>query len=190
MALELNNSGRPRSAQTAAIVVFAVLQVALAPQVEIFGGRFNFMLALVASLAVAGDSRAMVYIGFLSGLFYDLTTSSPIGFMAFLLAVVGYAVALVSRGLTSGLGMETIRVVASAVIGVNVVYALGLFLMGVETDLLMSVGVHGLVSSLLDLVACVPLLLLGGNGGGRGFSARGGRGRGLGYGGTRYKGLR
>lgn len=190
MALELNNSGRPRSAQTVAIVVFAVLQVALAPQVEILGGRFNFMLALVASLAIAGDSRAMVYIGFLSGLFYDLTTSSPIGFMAFLLAVVGYAVALVSRGLTSGLGMETVRVVASAVIGINVVYALGLFLMGIETDLLMSVGVHGLVSSLLDLVACVPLLLLVGNGGGRGFSARGGRGRGLGYGGTRYKGLR
>lgn len=190
MALELNNAGRTRSALTAAVVVYAVGHIALASQIQVAGGRFNLMLALVASLAVGGDSRAMVYIGFFSGLFYDLTTSSPIGFMALLLAVTGYAVALLSRGLQSGLGMETIRVVATAVIGVNVVYALGLFLMGVETDLLISVGAHGLVSSLLDLVACIPLLLLGARGGARGFSARGGRGRGLSYGGTRYKGLR
>lgn len=188
MGLELNNSGRTRSAFIATIVACAVLQVALAPQISLFGGRFNFMLVLTASLAISGDSRALVYIGFFSGLFYDLTTTSPVGFMALLLAVMGYAVALMSRGLSSGLGMQTVRVVVLAVIAVNLLYGLGLFFMGIESNVLISVGVHGLASSLLDLIACVPLLILGGQGGAHGRSGRGRRG--LSYGGTRYKGLR
>lgn len=189
MALELNNSGRTRSALIAAIVACAVLHLAIAPQVSLFGGRFNFMLALTVSLAISGDSRSLVYIGFFSGLFYDLTTSSPIGFMALLLAITGYAVALMSRGLSSGFGMETIRAVVLAVVVVNVVYALGLFLMGVETNLLLSIGVHGLASSVLDLLACVPFLILGGRSSG-GYG-KGGRGaRGLSYAGKRYKSLR
>lgn len=189
MALELNNSGRTRSAFIVTIVVCAVLQVALAPQVSVFGGRFNFMLVLTASLAISGDSRALVYIGFFAGLFYDLTGTSPVGFMALLLALMGYTVALMSRGLSSGLGMETVRVVIAAILVVNILYALGLYFMGIESNVLISVGVHGLASSVLDLIACVPLLILGGQRSlSHGFSGRG-RG-GLSYGGTRYKGLR
>ena len=68
-------------------------------------------------------------------------------------------------------------------------YALGLFLMGVETNLLLSIGVHGLASSVLDLLACVPFLMLGGrSSGGHGKGGRGARG--LSYAGKRYKSLR
>lgn len=189
MALEFKNSGRTRSNLIATIVACVVLHLAIAPQVSLFGGRFNFMLVLTVSLAISGDSRSLVYIGFFSGLFYDLTTSSPIGFMALLLALTGYAVALMSRGLSSGFSMETIRAVVLAVVVVNVVYALGLFLMGVETNLLLSIGVHGLASSVLDLFACAPFLMLGG----RASSGRGKGGlgtRGLSYGGNRNKSLR
>lgn len=189
MALELNNSGRTRSAFIITVLICAALQVALAPHISIMGGRLNFMLVLTASLAISGDSRTMVYIGFFSGLFYDLTTTSPIGLMSLLLALLGYGVALMSRGLSSGLGMQTLRVVVASIVLVNVVYGVALFLLGVQSNLLISVGVHGLASSIMDLVACVPLLILGGNnGGGRGYSGRGRRG--LSYGGSRYGGLR
>ena len=188
MAFEMNNTGRSRSALITMAVVCVVLHLALAPQVSVFGGRFNFMLVLTVSLAISGDSRSLVYIGVFSGLFFDLTTASPVGFMALLLALTGYTVALMSRGLTSGLGMETVRVAAVAILAVNVLYAVGMFFMGVEGDLLRSIGIHGLASSVLTMLACVPFLLMGGSGGsGRGLS---GRGRGLAYGGNRYKGLR
>ncbi len=84
--------------------------------------------------------------------------------------------------------METVRVAAVAILAVNVLYAVGMFFMGVVGDLLRSVGIHGLASSVLTILACVPYLLRGGSAGsGRGLS---GRGRGLTYGGNRYKGLR
>lgn len=184
MALELNSNKRSQTGFAITVIACAVLHLALAPHINIFGGRVNFMLVLTAVLAISGDSRAMVYIGFFSGLFYDLTTTGPIGLMSLLLAVMGYTVALVSRGLSTGLGMETVRVAIVSVLGVNIVYAIALCVMGFETSLLTAVVSHGLTSSLLDIAACVPLLMLGGTStsSGRGFSSRGGmHSRGLSY---------
>lgn len=187
MAFELNGTGPARSRLIGIAVACVVLHLALAPQLRPFGGAFNFMLVLTASLAISVDSRSMVFIGFFSGLLYDLTTTGPVGLMSLLLALAGYGVALVSRGLASGLGMETLRVVIAAIFGVNLIYAIAMLLLGVETSILVSVGVHGLASTVLDVVACVPFLLIAGaSSGQRGFSARRGA-----YGrGSRFKGLR
>lgn len=186
MAFELNNSGPRRSRLIGMAVACVVLHLALAPQLRPFGGTFNFMLVLTVSMAISMDSRSMVYIGFFCGLLYDLTTTGPVGLMSLLLALVGYGVAMVSRGLASGVGMETLRVVIAAVLGVNLVYSIAMSLLGVESSLLISIGVHGLASTALDVLAGVPFLLLaGGSVSQRGFSARGVYGRG-----SRFKGMR
>lgn len=193
MAFELNTNKRSHTGALITIAACILLHLALAPHINLAGGRINFMLVLTAVLAISGESRSLVYIGFFSGLLYDLTTTGPVGLMALLLAVMGYVVALMSRGLSSGLGMETLRVVVVAVLAVNVVYAVCLVVLGVESSALMSVVGHGLTSSLLDLVACIPLLILGGARAQstRGFSARGGmHSRGLSYKAPRRKGLR
>ncbi|MDO4436739.1 MAG: rod shape-determining protein MreD [Coriobacteriaceae bacterium] len=193
MAFEMNSNRRTRSGFVITVIACMLLHLMLAPQFSVMGGRFNFMLVLTAVCAISGDSRSMVYVGFFSGLFYDLTTASPIGLMPLLLALTGYTIALMSRGLASDLGMQTIRVVILAVFAVNIICSVALFFMGVESNLLTAVGVHGLASGVLDVLACVPLLLMGGSGNsGSGFSSRG-RGRahgGLSYGGSRYKVLR
>ncbi len=77
------NAGTQRSyVMPVLAIVAAVLQVALAPQVSILGGRFNFMLAFAVAVALRGDATQAVYAGFFSGLFYDLTATVPIGLMA------------------------------------------------------------------------------------------------------------
>lgn len=187
MAFELNNAGPTRGRLIAIALVCLILHLAFAPQLRPFGGTFNFMLVLTASMAISVDSRSMVYIGFFSGLVYDLTTTGPIGLMSLLLALVGYGVAMISRGLTSGVGMETLRVVIAAIFGVNMIYAVAMLLLGVESSVLTSIGVHGLASTVLDVLASVPFLLMAGaQAGSRGFSARG-RAHGRG---SRFKGLR
>ncbi len=40
------------------------------------------MLVLTVSLAISLNSRTMVYVGFFSGLLYDLTTTGPVGLMS------------------------------------------------------------------------------------------------------------
>lgn len=186
MALDFKQTNaRQRRPLVAAFIVAAILQVALAPQISVFGGRINFMLALTVTAAVGGDSRTMVYAGFAAGLLYDLTSSVPIGLMALLLTILGYTIAMMSRGIVAGMSMDTLRLVGVGVFIVNMVYGVFLFFMGTETNLLFALGVHGLASSILTFVACLPFLMMGGqSGSSRGFSAAGTRSHG-----TRFKGL-
>ena len=107
--------------------------------------------------------------------------------MSLLLALVGYGVALMSRGLTSGVGMETLRVVIAAILGVNLIYSIAMLGLGVESSVLVAIGVHGLASTVLDVLASISFLLMAGSPAAqRGFSSRG-----FGYGrGSRFKGLK
>ena len=83
-------------------VVAAVLQVALAPQISILGGRFNFMLAFALAIALRGDGAQAVYAGFFSGLFYDLTATVPVGLMALLTMLASFALSSIGGAGTSG----------------------------------------------------------------------------------------
>ena len=175
MGFELKNSGPSRGRLSGIVVACILLHLALAPQIHLFGGAFNFMLVLTVSLAISLDSRTMVYVGFFSGLLYDLTTTGPVGLMSLLLALVGYGLALMSRGLTS------------AILGVNLIYSIAMLGLGVESSVLVAIGVHGLASTVLDVLASIPFLLMAGSPAAqRGFSSRG-----FGYGrGSRFKGLK
>ena len=185
MALDFKQASRGGRPIAAFFILAAILQVAVAPQLSILGGRINFMLAMTVALAVGGDSRMMTYVGFGAGLFYDLTSSVPIGLMALLLTLLGYVVSSMSRGITPGMSMDALRLVGAGVLLVNVIYGLCLFFMGVETNLLMAIGAHGLTSSVLTGIVSIPFLLFGtGGGSNRGFSAAGRRSQG-----SRYKSL-
>ena len=92
--LARKNSGPSRGRLSGIVVACILLHLALAPQIHLFGGAFNFMLVLTVSLAISLDSRTMVYVGFFSGLLYDLTTTGPVGLMSLLLALVGCYLAI------------------------------------------------------------------------------------------------
>lgn len=162
MALELQNNNRSNSALAAICIVAVLLQVALAPQLSLFGGRFNFALALVVSASIGSEPRTMVYLGFAAGLVYDLTSAVPVGLMTLLLTLTAFMLSSMSRGLAPGFSLDAIRLVCVGVLAVNVLYALALFAMGIETNLLTAVGVHGLACSLLTILASIPFLLASG----------------------------
>ncbi len=92
-----------------------------------------------------------------------------------------------SRGLASGVGMETLRVVIAAILGVHLIYSIAMLGLGVESSVLVAIGVQGLASTVLDVLASIPFLLMAGSPAAqRGFSSRGfGDGRG-----SRFKGLK
>ncbi|MDY2776940.1 MAG: rod shape-determining protein MreD [Collinsella sp.] len=172
--MDVREPGHARRALAIVCAIAAVLQLALAPQVSILGGRFNFMLVLALVIAPSSDIRTAVLVGFFSGLFFDLTSSPvPVGLLSLLLTVACFALSTISHGMGGGLTPETLRMVAIGIILVNVAYALALVFIGIEGDLLRAVLVHGLASSILDALAAVPLLMFGGGGEqSRGFSAR------------------
>lgn len=171
--MQLRESGNTaRTAQVLAIVA-AVLQVALAPQISIAAGTVNFMVVLAITLALSSDASSAVFIGFFSGLFYDMTSSAPIGLMALILTVVSFLVSASARGAMGGLTRESIRLAVLGIAIVNVAYGICLFVMGEQTDLLWAVLGHGISSTVLDsLVALVFLMVAAPSSSQRSFTAR------------------
>lgn len=172
--MEFKSSGQTHVRKLSAplIVVAILLQLAVAPFISVLGARFNFMVVLAIVGSMGLDSRTAVFFGFLAGLFYDLTAPVPVGLMALLLAVCAYLVASGSRGIAAGFNADSVRIACVSVFVVVLLYALVMFFMGIEGSFFKSFFVVGLLSSLLDCVACIPFLMLSGrNEQARGFSA-------------------
>lgn len=176
--MEFRDTNRIHTALMVTAIVAAVLQVALAPQVSILGGRINFMAVLAGTTALRGDTRTAVFTGFFSGLFYDLTAVVPVGVMALLLTVGSFALASASGAGASGLTGPSIQMFAVFALAVSLVNGIVLLIMGVEGDFVTALFGHGLASAgLTTLVAAVFLMFQGpGDAGRMGFgSSRAGK---------------
>ena len=164
--------------------VALVLQVAIAPQFSLFGGRVNFMLAFAAAVALSGDPRQAVFAGFFSGLLYDLTASVPVGLMTLIMTVASFALASAVGVAGEGVTARSMQFSLVYHLAVCLIYGLMLFFMGVEGSIVQALFGSGLASALVTCAVSVAFMaaLSRGDGRGRGFSARGR--------GTRFKGLR
>lgn len=178
--MEVRDPARARRMVVVVCLVAAVLQLALAPQLSLFGGRFNFMVVLALTMAPACDIKSAVLAGFFSGLFFDLTATVPVGLMPLLLTVACFVLSMISHGMGGGFSATSMRMVGVAMLLVNLAYGFALFLLGLESSLLYALLVHGLASSVLDILAAVPFLMFGSSTESKkGFTARSK--------GTRYK---
>ena len=164
-------------------IACVLLQAGVAPQIEIAGGRINFMIILVALCAFSGDPSRAVWCGFLSGLFYDLTASVPVGVMSLLLTVGSFALVHGNWGLTAASATGRGLVIGVFALAVNAVYSIILLFMGLETNVFIALFGHALPSAILTGIVAIPVLALTGFGASAsGFSARG-----SGQGGMRFK---
>lgn len=181
--MQLKDTARTRSATIILCVAAVAFQIGLTPQIEVMGGRINFMLILACIFILTGDTSRATTAGFLCGLAYDLTASVPVGLMALILTVACFISSAMFRGVQAGLNSNALRCAAIVMVAVNVLYGLLLFFMHVQTDLFWAIVGHGLSSTVLSLLVSVPFFAIAGNVFSQGgFSARSR--------GTRYKSLR
>ena len=182
MAQLNGNQPAHRARRAVPVLIALALQVALAGQVDILGGRPNFMVALACALAPGMPAGPAALLGFACGLAFDLTASVPVGLTALLLTVACFALSCATSGHALGLSSAGIRLTVAAVIAVELVYGVAMALMG-QAGLVSSVVGHGLITGVISALVSLAFLPFGGEGdSGRGFSGR--------PSGTRYKVLR
>ncbi|MDO4797280.1 MAG: rod shape-determining protein MreD [Coriobacteriales bacterium] len=102
-----------RSTAVLAVCCF-VLQVAIAPNIGLGGGRANFAMLFCGVYAMYVGGRAGVIAGFCSGLVFDLVSTGPFGLMSALLTIFAY-----------GLGRETRNRFADGLVATLSTYGIG-----------------------------------------------------------------
>lgn len=148
------------SSSVALVIIAVVLQAGLSPQVSVGGGTFNFMIIVAALFAFRGEASKAVIAGFLSGLFFDLTSSTPVGLMSLLLTIGSFALvhsAPVQGGASNSAQVLTLFVFSLVL---NIVFGLILLVMGIQTDIFVALFGHGLMTSILTALVSYPFVAL------------------------------
>ena len=125
--MQLKDTGKTRSAIVALCIAAVALQIGFAPQIEVMGGRINFMLILACIFILGGDTHRATIAGFFCGIAYDLTASVPVGLMSLILTVTCFISSGMFRGVQIGLNPNALRCTAIVMFVVNVLYGLLLF---------------------------------------------------------------
>ena len=145
----------PRSAAVLAVIC-GLAQLALAPNIGLGNGRANFALIFSACVALLVGGRRAVLVGFFAGLFFDLSTTGPLGLMAFCLTVSSFLLGLEERNRMSGDLAVTLALFCGADLGVSLVYHLAMLLVGQADSLLDVIVFRTLPTALLTAVFFVP----------------------------------
>ncbi|MCI6273630.1 MAG: rod shape-determining protein MreD [Coriobacteriaceae bacterium] len=137
-------------------LVCGVCQLALAPNIGIGNGRANLALVFTACVAFNVGGRTGVLAGFLAGLFFDLSTTGPIGLMAGCCAAAAYAMGQEGRGRMAGeLGASVVEFSVAALV-VSLVYHAAMLMVGQSSSLLDAVALRALPTALLTIVSFLP----------------------------------
>lgn len=179
--MEVRDHHKARRTVAVVAIVCVLCQLALSPQISVLGGSVNFMMILAGCVALLRGGGTGVAVGFAAGALYDLTAPVPVGLMMLVLTVSSFALGLGERNRIGESFSGSVKLFAGMAVAADLVYGIGLLLMGAEHNVLIALLGHGLASAVLTtLVASLFILVLSSAEGGRGFSAKGGKGAHLG----------
>jgi rod shape-determining protein MreD len=114
-----------RSLTTALALIAAVaLQIALAPQIALFGVVPNLVFLVVVTLALTEGPIAGCTAGFIGGLLFDLLGTSVVGPYALVFCVVGYVAGLLHANMFAEGWLLPVTVVFLASLGAEFTYGI------------------------------------------------------------------
>ncbi|HJA28013.1 MAG TPA: rod shape-determining protein MreD [Candidatus Olsenella pullicola] len=144
-----------RTCVVLALICF-VLQLALAPNLGLGNGRANFALVFASLVALLmGGSRGVIA-GFVAGLIFDLSTTGPIGLMAFCLTVSSFVLGLEGRDRMSGDFAACVALFSGASLAVSFVYHLAMLLVGQASSFFDILFLRTLPTAALSIAFFLP----------------------------------
>lgn len=154
--MQVKDTNRSRRDLALLAVACLVLQVAFVPNVPLGNGRANAALVFsgVVSLLVGG--QVGVFCGFLAGLVFDLSTTGPIGLMAFLLTIGSFVVGIEARNRFADDLRGSLSAFATLDLAVTLLYHVAMFLVGQANGLVDVVFLRTLPTFVLTMLLFAP----------------------------------
>ena len=154
--MQVADKNRDRRGTLILAIVCAVCQLALAPNIGIGNGRANFALIFTACVAFNVGGRRGVLAGFFAGLFFDLSTTGPVGLMAGCCAAAAYLMGQEGRNRMAGEFGATVAEFSVATLVVSLIYHFAMLVVGQSSSLLDVLVLRTLPTALLTIIAFLP----------------------------------
>ncbi len=115
-----------------ALLAAALLQSGLAPHLAIAGVVPDFLLLVVVTIALTTGSNEGATVGFLAGLIFDLLGTGPVGSMALVLTIAGYAAGMLHAAMFAEGWLLPLTVLAITALVSEASYGILLNVLGAE----------------------------------------------------------
>lgn len=133
-----------------------LLQVAVAPNIALGNGRANMALVFAGIVSLLVGGRIGVFCGFLSGLVFDLSTTGPIGLMAFLLTIGSFVVGIEARNRFADDLRGSMTAFVALASAVSLVYHIAMLLVGEASGIVDVVFLRTIPTVMLTVIAFTP----------------------------------
>ncbi len=170
--MQVKDSHKKKRSALVIGAICLVLQLALSPYICLGNGFANFALVYAGVIALSTGGKGAVISGFVAGLLYDLTSTTPIGLMALLLTVFGYVLGIEERNRFGDGFVSSLTSFGVGAMTVEVAYHLAMLLLGVAQSLSDVILLRVLPSFALTFIAFLPFayFLVRAAGSGRGMA--------------------
>jgi rod shape-determining protein MreD len=133
-------------------LVAFILQIAVAPHISIAGVVPNFLLVAVCVVALTNNPTRSTIYGFILGFAFDLFSQGPLGIMALILTVMGYALSTLNRGSFESNWLIELFVAAVAIFLAEVLHAVALAIIGYDANIAHSLLFRALPGALFETI--------------------------------------
>jgi len=171
--IHIGDMGKKKNATTSSILIISIVvvlaQIIIAPNIAINGVGPNLILIGIVLIARQEQQTTACLVGFALGLIYDLVGTAPLGVMAFMLALAGYAIAssgtpdsqnMMVGNAPRGDWVSDLVVFAITALCVEIGYAIVLSLTGYEASFASAIVYRILPSLIYDCVCALIVFAL------------------------------
>ena len=144
-----------------ALLAAVVVQVAIAPQIALFGVVPNLVFLVVVTLALLEGPVAGSVAGFVGGLLFDLLGASVVGPYALVFCVAGYVAGLINANMLAEGWLLPVSVVFIASVGAEITYGVIMAVLDIGLPFwsaLVRIMLLGAVYNTVLAVALYPLM--------------------------------
>lgn len=154
--MQVNDTHKSRRGTIVFAVGCLLLQVVLSPNIGMGNGRINFALVFVGVYALSTGGKSAVIAGFVAGFLFDLLSTGPVGLMAGLLTLLGYALGIEERNRFSDGFVSSLSTFGVASLVVISVYHLAMYMLGSSAGVVDLLFLRILPTFALTYVAFLP----------------------------------
>ena len=167
--MQVKDKNRNRRSIGAIALICLFLHHAIGPIIGLGAGHANFCLVFAGVIALTIGGSTGVLCGFVAGLVYDLSVTSPIGLMSLLLSLASFGMGFEVRDRIADDRLGSLVPFGIATFAVELIYHLCMLFTGQSSSLLDVIVFRTLPSTILTILAFVPFALVlgrahGGNG--------------------------
>ena len=156
--MQLANTPKTKKNLYILALICATIHLGIAPNLSLGLGVANACLIFAFCATTALEGTRLLWVCFIAGLFFDLTTTGPVGLMSFELLCIGFLGTSEDRAHMGDDTLTIIKTFSLDCVVVTLVYCLAMWVVGDTSSFFEAIILKALPTCIITIIYFLPFL--------------------------------